>query len=337
MSASSSASPSGSFDALKPYPDAPGGLTEVKIAQSTPALSFAAMLIARDMNFFGYQGIKVSFVQLQSGTTSIQAVLGGSVDLTDGASSEIGGAVDKGASLLTIENTINQTSQVCVRKDWAQQHNVTPSSPLADRVKALKGATIGITGPGASSDRLARWLLKVYGDLNPSTDTTIVQVGGSSAQYAALDANQTQAFVQSPIGCGETKQGEILIKPSDVPEWADMTHEVLYGSKDWVQGHEDLAKKAATAVAMGDNFVLAHPDAALQVIEKNLPKLDPQTIAAAFKDTLTPQVPKDGKFSPKMIQAAVKVMSESGATSKPLDTTEGSWWTNMYIGDASVR
>ena len=77
----------------------------------------------------------------------LQAVSSGSINIGDSASTEIATAAVKGLPLQAIQNTIMMTLQVCVRKAWAQSHGVTPSSPLADRVEALKGANIAITGP----------------------------------------------------------------------------------------------------------------------------------------------------------------------------------------------
>ena len=38
---------------LSPYPSQPGNLPKVAVGQSIPALSFAALDIAQEMNFFG--------------------------------------------------------------------------------------------------------------------------------------------------------------------------------------------------------------------------------------------------------------------------------------------
>lgn len=343
--ASTSAAPSGSaaasgggatFDPSEKLPDASGELQTVRLAQSVPALSFAPLIVALDRNFFGYQGVKTEFVELQSGATALQAIVGGSIDLVDSASTEVASAVAKGTDIQAIQNTIMMTLQVCVRKDWAEKAGVTSDSPLADRMKALKGATIGITGPGAVSDKAMRYLLTKFGGLDPNTDTTITQVGGAAAMSGALDANQIQAFLLSPPNCANTKEGEVLVEPADVDTFKNYTHEVLYGSKAWIESHKDLATKAATAISMGNNYILKYPDEALKILQAQFSKVDPEIIKNAFEKTILPQVKPDGKFDAAMWENTNTVLVDAGIIDKPVSTDEGTLWTNAYIGDASL-
>jgi NitT/TauT family transport system substrate-binding protein len=324
------------YDPSEKLPDASGELRSVKLAQSIPSLSFSPLIIALDRNFFGYQGLKTEFVELQSGATALQAIVGGSIDLVDSASTEVASAIAKGTGIQAIENTIMMTLQVCVRKDYAEKAGVTADSPLADRLKALKGATIGITGPGAVSDKAMRYLLIKFGGLDPNTDTTITQVGGASAMAGALDANQIQAFLLSPPNCANTKEGMVLVEPSDVDTFKNYTHEVLYGLKTWIDENPEIATKAATAIAMGNNYILQYPDEALKILQAQFSKVDPSVVENAFNKTILPQVKEDGKFDADMWDNTNTVLVDAGIIDKAVDTSEGVVWTNKYIGGASL-
>jgi NitT/TauT family transport system substrate-binding protein len=332
-------SPAASGAPLAPsekLPDASGELQTVKVAQSIPALSFAPLVVALDRNFFGYQGLKVEFVELQSGTTGLQALLGGSVDLVASSSDVAAGALAQGAEVQAIENIMMMTLQLCVRKDWAEKQGVTAESPLADRIKALKGTTLGITGPGASSDRDLRSLLIKYGELDPNKDTTITQVGGAAAMAGALDANQIQGFLLSPPNCASTKEGMVLVEPSDVETFKNYVFEVMLGSKSWIEGHPELATKTATALAMANNYILQYPDEALKILQAQFSKVDPDVVKTGFEKTVLPQLHPDGKFDAGMWQNTNTVLVDAGVIEKPLSTDEGGLWTNRYIGDASL-
>ena len=324
------------YDPSEKLPDASGELQSVKLAQSIPSLSFSPLIIALDRNFFGYQGLKTEFVELQSGATALQAIVGGSIDLVDSASTEVASAIAKGTGIQAIENTIMMTLQVCVRKDYAEKAGVTADSPLADRLKALKGATIGITGPGAVSDKAMRYLLIKFGGLDPNTDTTITQVGGAAAMSGALDANQIQAFLLSPPNCAQTKEGMVLVEPGDVDTFKNYTHEVLYGLKTWIDANPEIATKAATAIAMGNNYILQYPDEALKILQAQFSKVDPSVVENAFNKTILPQVKEDGKFDAAMWDNTNTVLVDAGIIDKAVDTAEGVVWTNKYIGDASL-
>jgi len=322
---------------LSPYPSQPGNLPKVAVGQSIPALSFAALDIAQEMNFFGFLGVDVDYQQLQAGSTMLQAVSSGSINIGDSASTEIATAAVKGLPLQAIQNTIMMTLQVCVRKAWAQSHGVTPSSPLADRVEALKGAKIAITGPGSVSDTIARWLLKKYTQLDANNDVSLIQVGGAASFAPSLDSDRVQAFILSAPNCQQAKEGEVLIQPTEIETFKNYTHEVLYVRSDWAKKNSDIATRVATAVAMGNNFILKHPTQALEVLQKKYPQVPPSVVAKAFGDNILPNIRGDGKFSEEMWASTGQVLQEGGFIAKPLDVTEGAIWTNNYINVESAK
>jgi NitT/TauT family transport system substrate-binding protein len=324
-------------DPLSPYPTQPGKLPSVTVGQSIPALSFAALDIANEMNFFGYMGVKVDYQQLQAGSTMLQAVSSGSIKMGDSASTEIASAAIKGLPLQAVENTIMMTLQVCVRKSWAKSHGVTPSSPLVDRVKALKGAKIAITGPGSVSDTIARWLLKKYTKLDPNNDVSLIQVGGAASFAPSLDANRIQAFILSAPNCQQAKQGEVLIQPTEVPTFKNYTHEVLYVRSDWAKKNANVATRVATAVAMGNNFIIKHPDEALAILKKKYSEVPASVVETAFKDNIQPNMRPDGKFTSAMWKSTGQVLQEGGFVPKPLDTKAGGVWTNNYINVGAAK
>lgn len=336
-SSAASASPQASVDLLATYPPKSGTLLSVKFAQSVPQMSFAPFEVAKALGFFEYQGVKIDFIQLQSGATALQAIQSGSIDIIDSASTEVAGGVAQGLDFQAIENTVMMTLQFCTTKDWAAQHNITASSSIQDKMAAMKGAKIAITGPGAVSDKGARFLLKKYGGLNPDTDTQIVQVGGAAAIPGALDANQIQGFLLSPPACGQTKNGFTLLEPSQVPEFANYVHEVVYAKKSWLSSHKAEAQAIATAVAMGNNYILKHPDAALTLLKKDFSAVDPAVVETSFNNTIKPAVKPDGKMDEAMWKSTNQVLIDAGIITTPISTAEGTIWTNEYIGDASVK
>lgn len=315
-----------------------GNLPAVRIAQSVPTLSFAPLIVARDLGYFEKQGVKLEFTQLQSGSTAQQAVIGGSVDLVNSASTEVVAAAAQGAPVQAIQGTIKMTLEVCASKKWMDSKGVTASSSLEQRMAAFKGGTIGITGPGAVSDRAMRWLLQKYGKLNPDTDTTIISTG-SEGLIGGLQQGRLQGFLQSPPNCElAAKDGAaiVLVKPSEVPEFGNYIHEVLYSTSTWASSHKDLATKAATALSMGNNYLLQHPAEGTAVVQKAVSSVPADIVNSAMKDIILPQVGKDGKMSPDQWQATNQVLLESGMIKQPMDVSEGKVWTNAYIGDAKV-
>lgn len=310
-----------------------------RFAQSTPAISFAALYVARDKKFFEQQGVTLEFVELQSGSTAQQALLGGSVDMVDSASTEVASAVSKGALLVAVQNTADMTQEVCARQDFLQAKGISASSPLADRLAALKGTTISITGPGSASDRGMRWLLTKYGRLDPNTDVQLVQIGGSAAALGAIEQNRVQAYLQSPPNCEVSAAKGItvvLVRPDEVPEFHNYIHEVLYTSKEYAATHSEALSRVATALSMGNSFLAKHPDEAVALLQAAFKDVQPEIIAASVRQVVLPQIKADGRMTQDGWTATNTVLLESGQIDKPLDISEGGFWTNQYIRPFSV-
>lgn len=316
---------------LKPYPSQTGNLPTVVVGQSVPAMSFASLEVAQAMNFFGYLGVHAKYQTLSSGTQMLQSVTSEQINMGDSASTEVASSYVKGLGITAVENTVMMTQQLCVSKAWADSHGVNPNSSMQAKMKAMKGTKIGISGPGSVSDTLTRWLLQKYGGLNSDTDASLIQIGGATAYVNALDGGKIQGFLNSAPGCASSKTGEILVQASNVPEWKNYVHEVMYTKSSWASSHANLATRAATAVAMGNNFILKHPAQALVLLQKQFSAINPAIIKSSFEQTILPNMHPNGMFDSTMWNSTGEVLKQGGFIPKDLDSKPNVVWTNNYI------
>jgi ABC-type nitrate/sulfonate/bicarbonate transport system substrate-binding protein len=284
------------------------------------------------MNFFGYLGVKVNYSTLQSGTAMQEAVVGGSINVGSDASTDVAEMISKGLPGEAIANVMPMTLQVCVNKSWAQQHGLSPSQPLKQRIAGLKDATFGITGPGSLSDAAGRWLVKTYGGASNATSISV----GSSSLAPSVDADKIQAFLQSAPTCEETSSGEVLVNPSEVPEWKNYANEVLFTTKSYASSNAPALTRVATAVNMGAEFIAQHPAQAIKMLEKLYPTVSPSTISAAFKAGIQPSLAANVDFTAAMWQNVNAILVGGGTISKPISTAPNTSWTNQYI-DAAAK
>jgi NitT/TauT family transport system substrate-binding protein len=81
------------------------------------------------------------------------------------------------------------------------------TAPHIKRVEDLKGKKFGISSFGGTPHSEAILILRKYG-LNPEKDVTFLQIGGSSARYAALDSGSIDAaMLVPPFNKIEKKRG----------------------------------------------------------------------------------------------------------------------------------
>ena len=153
------------------------------VLEATPAFHSLPMLALKD---FGSEfNLKLDYMQLQGGGETGAVFAGGHGDvLMAGIDKAFGfkhaGLVD--AKIIGVVLTSANWSMVATTKSKL-------TSP-----KDLKGKTVGISGPGSSSDMLVRWAVRRVG-LDPDRDIELVALGSVANLYAGLENDRVPAGV----------------------------------------------------------------------------------------------------------------------------------------------
>ena len=136
-------------------------LTPIRIAHNGFS-SEMPFYVGKDAGIFVQHGFNVEPIFIVGGSTTIQALIGKSLDLLMGGATPMLAAVINGAQLKII----------------GVMNNRIPFALLAQpEIKTgaqLKGKKIGITRFGSNTDFIARLAAQEFG-LNPKSDITIVQ------------------------------------------------------------------------------------------------------------------------------------------------------------------
>lgn len=139
-------------------------------------LYYLPLTIAERRGFFKEQGLNVEINDFGGGSQSLQALVGGSVDVVTGA----------------YEHTIRmqargQDIRAVVELGRFPGIVLAVRASLADKVKKpadLKGMKIGVTAPGSSTNFFANFLLAKDG-VQPE-DVSFIGVGGGASAVAAI-------------------------------------------------------------------------------------------------------------------------------------------------------
>ena len=155
------------------------------VGSAVPSGGQCALMLARDLGFFKTQDLDVDLVFFDSGTESMQALVGGRVPINVGGASAVVNAALAGADVVLIAGFVN---------GFAYSLVVVPEIKTpAD----LKGKAIGVNRFGSSNDFAARLALTRLG-LRPDRDVTLLQLGASTARLAAMQARSIQGAVLEP-------------------------------------------------------------------------------------------------------------------------------------------
>ncbi len=147
-------------------------------------LYYLPLTIAERRGFFREFGLDVTINDFAGGARSLQALVGGSVDVVAGAYEHTLRMQAKGQDIRAVIELLRFPSIViAVRKD------------LAGKVKTaadLKGLKIGVTAPGSSTFITAQHAMAKAG-LKP-TDASFIGVGGGASAVAAMKKGEIDAI-----------------------------------------------------------------------------------------------------------------------------------------------
>lgn len=231
---------------------------KVVVGTSSPGLFEFPVTIALEKGFFRDEGIEPLMVRMSAGT-AVQATIGASVDynLMPGAS---GTASLNGAPVRIVMGIFTRPLHVLVgRKDVGSYRD-------------LKGKKIGISSFGATADVLVR-LGAMHFNMDPSRDIFIVQVGGSSARFAALESGSIDAtpldiaylpkaqqmgfkaivdfaeLFEAPVSAWVTTDKKIRENPQEIKQIIRAT---LKGVEHYKRNKEEMVKRLASDFKIDD-------------------------------------------------------------------------------------
>jgi NitT/TauT family transport system substrate-binding protein len=132
----------------------------------------APLWIAKDLGLFEKYALDCSLVYIASGVTSVNALLGGSVDIIAASGSSAVGAAARGAPLVIIASLGHIAYKLIAH-------------PTITTVQGLKGKMIGTSRIGAGTDFALQRLLPKLG-LTPGKDVTLLPTGISESDRRLL-------------------------------------------------------------------------------------------------------------------------------------------------------
>jgi sulfonate transport system substrate-binding protein len=308
----------------------------VKVKQAGfKVIDLAVPFIAKSEGFFEKNGLDWEYVEIDSGKLGVAALLSGNAQFTDFAVDDTAALQKEGKDPILVYSMVNAlTMDMVMRNDVMERLKITPATPLADKLKALKGLTFGITRPGAVTQLFPTYLLRKAG-FDPEKDATFVQIGGGQALVAAMKAKRIDTFMLSapaPYLLERDKVGTVILKNSageGPPEFGDFAFECIAVLKSWAQKNPKVVEAYTRSLNQAYDWMVANKPAALAHLKKYFAETDEATLKISF-DALIPAIRKGGKLTQAAVANQLEVMKAIGAVQGDLNTAEGVLWTNAY-------
>ncbi|MBB4017884.1 NitT/TauT family transport system substrate-binding protein [Chelatococcus caeni] len=257
-----------------------------------PLLYYLPLTIAERKGFFKEEGLEVEINDFGGGAKSLQALVGGSVDVVTGAYEHTIRMQAKGQDIrAVIELGRFPGIVLAVKKE------------KADAIKSpadLKGAKVGVTAPGSSTNFFVNYLIAKAGG-NPK-DAAYIGVGGGAGAVAAMKKGEIEAISNlDPVISKLEADGDVAVIADSRTEQG--TKEIFGGSNP------------AAVVYLKQDFIEKNPNtvqAIVNAFHKSLKWLE-----TASADDIVATVPEayylgDRSLYERAVEASRETYSRTG-------------------------
>jgi NitT/TauT family transport system substrate-binding protein len=242
----------------------------VTIAIGGYTFAYLPLLVATAAGFMKAEGLDVSLIDTGSGTNSMAAILGGSVDVAGLVMSDVILAAAKGQKINAFAPLMSQyASDAVISKKVAEKVGLVPEMPLKERMARMKGLTLAISGRGSGTDKIWRYLLSL-GGLDPETDASLTVVK-LDKMYLALRSGQIDGFNTTAPANNQAVEDGLAVwaaRPShgEVPGIENFLYTVLCARPDFLDKNPDTVAALVRGMTKGSEMIRNDPDAAGQAM-----------------------------------------------------------------------
>ncbi len=301
--------------------------TKVKMTIPVVAHSMTPVYIAQSKGFFAEEKLEPDITSTGGGGPDIRALIAGDVEFSFTTGDNVILAQQEGKRLLMVMSGLNKVFiNWAMHKETAKAKGVTESMPLAEKIKTLKGLTIGVTNPGALTAHLAAFVVRKAG-YNPQQDVQIVPVGAGPTWLAALENRKVDvALTAPPVPETAISRGFAIMfinnAKGEDPSIPEFLMENLIARPETVAKDPDLVRRMVRALIRANQWALkSTPEQVADALKPFMAKTPPELLlagAAAVLPTLSP----DGRTSERSFQITQDILEQAGLLKKRVSYSE---------------
>jgi NitT/TauT family transport system substrate-binding protein len=310
---------------------APMKMENASIALPALTVIFLPVYVAKDAGIWKKLGLNVTLHQI-TGMGSTNAMLAGSVDF----------AVQSGQSLIRGDIRGRHMLGIALMADGIDfdlvagaklAKNIDMSAPVEKRVAALKGKTVSTDAPNTVIDGVLRYLIAKAG-LNPETDITTVYMQPSEAIAALKSGAVAASMLNYPwVETAQREAGGVDIASgvTDLPELLPTAATTTTVRQGYCEKHGSICEKLVHGYVLAHKFIREHPDKALQIAEKRMPKANLSDLKKSMP-IIVKTMPLVPRYDAAAFLHAQKIMIIGGMLRKSEERTSfAGMFTNKYV------
>jgi NitT/TauT family transport system substrate-binding protein len=277
----------------------------VKISYSAIAANQAAVWMGEEFGTYKKHGLDVDLVYIASSGTSVQGLLGGSLDMIVAGASGIVLAAFRGAPIVTVGAVMNRPAMVL----YVQPNIATPND--------LAGQVIGITRYNSSTHAVAVLVLRKLG---LETAVTLRPMGDTPAMQAAFEQKAIAGMMTT---VKPRAQSRALLNAADLE--IPYALSVIATTPQYLQAKRDTVERFLKGYIEGVARMNQDKEKAVKVMAKYLRINNPDILEEAYNlaKNYTEKIPRVDRSTipPIMEFAQIKDVGAEALAAKVIDNS----------------
>ena len=275
-----------------------------KISISYPSIASTGGIvpwIAKERGFFTAAGVEAELIYT-SGALSMQALIGGSVDLVLGSIFDPLSAIAGGADIVILGSFNNSPPYVMAAR------------PDVRDVKDLRGKKIGVRSLTGPATAMTQFLLEENG-LDTKRDVQILRVGGTAERLAALKEGLVDAALIDEAVAHRAKEAGLNVIPlKGVPH----IHTGAYARRASVAQRQGALTGSLRAMRDAAVYMKNNRAGSIQVIQKVMKVSNPKVAETSY-EILKDEVVTDPRVPNDVVQQSLQLAVRSDPRVKNID------------------
>jgi ABC-type nitrate/sulfonate/bicarbonate transport system substrate-binding protein len=264
---------------------AAAGATQLNVGSIGHSIAHFPLYVGEQQGYFQQNGVDIGKVtEFSTGSLVGTAVTAGSLDIGSSVITDVFSLAKAGRSVKILGVSAGSYYiDIVASKAFLQASKLNEKSSIGDKIRAMRGKNIGITGPGSGTEALVLYVLKL-GSIDKTRDVQLVNVGANIPSVLATLRTGRVDLVSFAWPLGQQAQvediGATFISPArgDLPE---MTHEiqgVVYTTQDEIDKKHAAMVGFVRGYAKACTTIAKEPGRTRELLKGFYPNLDEKAL-----------------------------------------------------------
>ena len=282
-----------------------GAQERIRVGLGSISLQSGLVHIAKDRGLFAKYGLFTESVYIPGGSTNVQVLVSGSLDLSQLSGAPGVAANLEGADLVYFLGLLDKLNYQLVTR------------PEVKSVEQLKGKKFAVSRFGSSADFGMRALLKRVG-VDPIKEATILQIGDEPARIAAVTTgNVDGTVVNAPLG-SEAERLKLNVIADSVKMNIPFFNTGMLGSKRYMDKQETKVMNFLRAYLEAIKILKTERDYSIKALAQFTRVQNVKAIAEGL-DYFNAQLQPVPYPSVEAMQAVVAQLAETNPKARGVD------------------